>query len=208
LHKVLSGGIEAHGVVLPLHERQPGILPRQSRTRRSKIPELPWEFAIFSGFTKDFPELCSAPAWLGKMSDYALTAPKLGPEFRSGDRGGVTREDVLGGHAIESAHRLKPYKNDLAPLQWITGEGKSALKGDQGTMTRKRTYTRAFKRKALELAKSGQKSINEIERDQDMIPALLHKWKARMRDDGGQAAPSQRSLTSRRRTHPASQAGS
>jgi transposase len=51
-------------------------------------------------------------------------------------------------------------------------------------MRRKRTYTQAFKLQALELAKSGQKSINEIERDLGITPGLLHKWKARMNVDG------------------------
>ncbi len=56
-------------------------------------------------------------------------------------------------------------------------------------MARKRTYSRAFKLQALELAKSGQKSINEIERDLGITPGLLHKWKARMKADGPQAFP-------------------
>src|SRR5262245_19939826 len=56
-------------------------------------------------------------------------------------------------------------------------------------MARKRTYTRAFKLQALELANSGQKSIHEIERDLSITPGLLHKWKARMKTDGGQAFP-------------------
>jgi transposase len=40
---------------------------------------------------------------------------------------------------------------------------------------------------ALELVKSGSKSINEIERDLGITPGLLHKWKARMKVDGPQA---------------------
>jgi transposase len=56
-------------------------------------------------------------------------------------------------------------------------------------MARKRTYTRSFKLQALELAKSGQKSINEIERDLGITPGLLHKWKARIKVDGQQAFP-------------------
>jgi transposase len=66
---------------------------------------------------------------------------------------------------------------------------KSTLEGEQETMARKRTYTRAFKLQALELAKSGQKSINEIERDLGITPGLLHKWKARLKVEGGQAFP-------------------
>ena len=56
-------------------------------------------------------------------------------------------------------------------------------------MARKGTYTRAFKLQALELANSGQKSINGIERDLGITPGLLHKWKARMKVDGAQAFP-------------------
>ena len=51
-------------------------------------------------------------------------------------------------------------------------------------MAKKRTYTRSFKLQALELVRSGQKSINEIERDLGITPGLLHKWKARMKVDG------------------------
>src|SRR6266481_7622287 len=56
-------------------------------------------------------------------------------------------------------------------------------------MARKRTYNRAFKLQALELVKTSQKSINEIERDLGITPGLLHKWKARMKVDGEQAFP-------------------
>jgi transposase len=66
---------------------------------------------------------------------------------------------------------------------------KSTLEEEQGILARKRTYTRAFKLPALALAKSGQKSINEIERDLGITPGLLDKWKARMKVDGQQAFP-------------------
>jgi transposase len=56
-------------------------------------------------------------------------------------------------------------------------------------MASKRTYSRTFKLQALELAKSGQKSISQIERDLGITPGLLHKWKARMKADGQQAFP-------------------
>ena len=56
-------------------------------------------------------------------------------------------------------------------------------------MARKRAYTRSFKLQALELVGSGQKSINEIERDLGITPGLLHKWKARLKLDGQQAFP-------------------
>ncbi len=56
-------------------------------------------------------------------------------------------------------------------------------------MANRRTYSRSFKLQALELARSGQKSISQIERDLGITPGLLHKWKARMKADGQQAFP-------------------
>ena len=56
-------------------------------------------------------------------------------------------------------------------------------------MAKKRTYNRAFKLQALELVKTRQKSINEIERDLGITPGLLHKWKARLKVDGSEAYP-------------------
>ncbi len=56
-------------------------------------------------------------------------------------------------------------------------------------MASRRTYNRNFKLQALELARSGQKSISQIERDLGITPGLLHKWKARMKVDGQQAFP-------------------
>ncbi len=56
-------------------------------------------------------------------------------------------------------------------------------------MARKRTYNRAFKIQALELVKTSQKSISEIERDLGITPGMLHKWKGRMKVDGEQAFP-------------------
>src|SRR5215813_5380557 len=56
-------------------------------------------------------------------------------------------------------------------------------------MARKRTYTRAFKLQALELANSGQKSSKEIDRHLGITPGLRHKWKARMKVDEAQAFP-------------------
>lgn len=41
----------------------------------------------------------------------------------------------------------------------------------------------------MELAPSGQKSINEIEGDLGITPGLLHKWKAGMQVKGAQAFP-------------------
>ena len=56
-------------------------------------------------------------------------------------------------------------------------------------MAKKRRYNHAFKLQALELVKTSQKSINELERDLGITPGLLHKWKARMKVDGPQAFP-------------------
>ncbi len=56
-------------------------------------------------------------------------------------------------------------------------------------MASRRTYSRSFKLQALELARSGQKSISQIERDLGITPGLLHKWKARLKADGQQAFP-------------------
>ncbi len=56
-------------------------------------------------------------------------------------------------------------------------------------MASKRTYSREFKLRALELVKTSGKSVNQIERDLGITPGLLHKWKARMKADGAQAFP-------------------
>lgn len=56
-------------------------------------------------------------------------------------------------------------------------------------MVKKRRYSRAFKWQALELVKTSQKSISEIEGDLGITPGLLHRWKARMKVEGGQAFP-------------------
>ncbi len=56
-------------------------------------------------------------------------------------------------------------------------------------MASRRTYSRSFKLQALELARSGQKSISQIERELGITPGLLHKWKARMKAEGPQAFP-------------------
>lgn len=48
---------------------------------------------------------------------------------------------------------------------------------------------------ALELAKSGQKSISEIEGELGITPGLQHKWKAWMKTDGSQAFGGQGGLT-------------
>ena len=56
-------------------------------------------------------------------------------------------------------------------------------------MVKKRTYSRAFKMQALDLVKTGQKSISAIERELGITPGLVHKWEARMKRDGVQAFP-------------------
>lgn len=54
-----------------------------------------------------------------------------------------------------------------------------------------RTYTQEFKREALELLKSGEKSAGQIERDLGITPGLLVKWNAKYqaverRGEGGE----------------------
>jgi len=56
-------------------------------------------------------------------------------------------------------------------------------------MASKRTYSREFKLRALELVKTSGKSVNQIERDLGITPGLLHKWKGRTKADGEQAFP-------------------
>jgi transposase len=56
-------------------------------------------------------------------------------------------------------------------------------------MTSKGTYPREFKLEAVALAKSGGKSVSEIERELGITRGLLAKWKARLKVDGGQAFP-------------------
>jgi PAS domain S-box-containing protein len=50
-------------------------------------------------------------------------------------------------------------------------------------MATRRTYTRAYKLQALELLKSGKKSITEIERELGIPHGLLRTWKARLNAD-------------------------
>ena len=56
-------------------------------------------------------------------------------------------------------------------------------------MASKRTYPREFKVQAVALAKSGEKSISELERELGITPGLLAKWKSRLKTDGEQAFP-------------------
>lgn len=56
-------------------------------------------------------------------------------------------------------------------------------------MASKRSYPREFKLEAVALAKSGGKSVSEIERELGIRPGLLAKWKSRLKADGEQAFP-------------------
>ncbi len=56
-------------------------------------------------------------------------------------------------------------------------------------MGSRRTDSRTFQLQALDLARSGQTSISQIERECGITPGLLHKWQARMKADGQHAFP-------------------
>ena len=53
----------------------------------------------------------------------------------------------------------------------------------------RRTYTRDFKQEAVRLYETSGKSAREIEQDLDITPGMLQKWRAQLRQDGGQAFP-------------------
>ncbi|MCW5853917.1 MAG: transposase [Anaerolineae bacterium] len=56
-------------------------------------------------------------------------------------------------------------------------------------MGQRKQYTREFKREALELAKTSDKSAAQIERDFGLYPGQLHAWKRQFKHDGEQAFP-------------------
>ena len=57
-------------------------------------------------------------------------------------------------------------------------------------MTKKRkTYTREFKLEAIELIKSSDKSIAQIERDLGLSSGQIHHWKRQLQRDGEEAFP-------------------
>ena len=53
----------------------------------------------------------------------------------------------------------------------------------------RRTYTKDFKQEAVRVYEARGKSAREIEQDLDITPGMLQKWRARLRQDGGQACP-------------------
>src|SRR5579862_2334234 len=53
----------------------------------------------------------------------------------------------------------------------------------------KRSYDKAFKLEAVRLSETNAKSVRQIEIDLDITPGLLHKWRARYRQDGEQSFP-------------------
>lgn len=57
-------------------------------------------------------------------------------------------------------------------------------------MTKKRqTYTCEFKLEAIELTKSSDKSIAQIERDLGLSSGQIHHWKRQLQRDGEEAFP-------------------
>lgn len=53
----------------------------------------------------------------------------------------------------------------------------------------RQTYTKNSKQAAVRFYESSGKSAREIEQDTDITPGMLQKWRARRRQDGGQAFP-------------------
>jgi len=53
----------------------------------------------------------------------------------------------------------------------------------------KRSYDKALKLEAVRLSETSAKSVRQIEIDLDITPGLLHKWRARDRQDGERSFP-------------------
>ena len=53
--------------------------------------------------------------------------------------------------------------------------------------TSKRVYTREFKQEAVELTKSSEKTISQIETDLGIPHGLLNKWKRHQAQEGSEA---------------------
>jgi transposase-like protein len=53
----------------------------------------------------------------------------------------------------------------------------------------KRSYDKALKLEAVRLSETSAKSVRQIEIDLDITPGLLHKWRARARQDGERSFP-------------------
>lgn len=53
--------------------------------------------------------------------------------------------------------------------------------------TKRRTYPRAFKLEAVQLAQSSGKSTSQLEADLGITPGLLNKWKRQLSQEGEEA---------------------
>jgi transposase len=53
----------------------------------------------------------------------------------------------------------------------------------------RKTYTKAFKLETIRLYESSAKSAAQIERDLELPSGVIHKWRYRLKDTGGQAFP-------------------
>ena len=56
-------------------------------------------------------------------------------------------------------------------------------------MGQRKQYTREFKREALELHRTSDKSAAQIERDLGLHAGQLHVWKRQLKQDGADAFP-------------------
>lgn len=63
--------------------------------------------------------------------------------------------------------------------------------------TSKRVYTREFKQEAVELAKTSEKTISQIETDLGIPHGLLNKWKCQLAQEGTEAFRGHGQLSSR-----------
>jgi transposase len=50
-------------------------------------------------------------------------------------------------------------------------------------MKKRKRYTKEFKREVLQMAASGERSVPELERDLDITPGMIYKWRDRYRLD-------------------------
>ena len=62
--------------------------------------------------------------------------------------------------------------------------------------TTKRVYTREFKQEAVQLAKTSEKTISQIETDLGVPHGLLNKWKRHLAQEGSDAFRGRGQLTS------------
>ena len=58
-------------------------------------------------------------------------------------------------------------------------------------MTIRKQYTREFKEEAVRLWQSTELSARDVERDLNITPGLLYKWKKKFQEEGDAAFPGQ-----------------